>query len=493
MRGADKIMSSSPLLAMEGVTLRLFGRDLLPDTNWTLCHGENWVVTGPNGAGKSTLMRALSGEVPIPKGRIQRFHQSPPSRTFSHVSFETQKKLMAKEALLDEARDFAGKAYGSSVTDLTYDLKTDLLPEIFRKTLLPPVENRTLANLSTGEIRKLVIARALCASPSVLILDEPFDGLDAASKENLKKALTLLAATPLTLILVTHRITEIPEGFTNHLVISENRVQKADRKMVFRNGNAPYHGPIPQTVAPGHKTPLGETMIAMENVTVSYGETMVFQNLSWTVKKGEHWLITGPNGAGKSTLMGLVTGRNLQCYANPITLFGKKRGSGESLWEIRKRLGSVSAAEHLDSVRMLTAKEVVVSGFFDTTALSARPLPDQWEAALRWLSYLRLLPLAQKRFDHLSYGQQRMLLIARAMVKSPDLLLLDEPCQGLDPFNRQQVTDLLQRIMKESAVTLIYITHHTENRPTGFTHHLCFAGNHQEILAMSASPVSKEP
>jgi molybdate transport system ATP-binding protein len=196
---------------------------------------------------------------------------------------------------------------------------------------------------------------------------------------------------------------------------------------------------------------------------VAYGGKSVLNKLNWTVGPGEHWKISGPNGSGKSTLLSLVSGDNPQAYANDITLFGIKRGSGESVWDIKKHIGLVSTTLQQDYRVGVTAKIVVISGFFDSIGVYGDYTKKQQEIALKWLEMLHMEKHANASFKNLSYGEQRLVLLARAMVKQPELLILDEPCQGLDDINREMVLKLVDHLGKTGTTQILYVTHHPED------------------------------
>ena len=200
-----------------------------------------------------------------------------------------------------------------------------------------------------------------------------------------------------------------------------------------------------------------EALIEMKDTTVKYGDLVVLDRLNWAMKRGENWAILGPNGAGKSTLVKLILGENPQAYANQIFLFGKRRGSGETIWEIKKRMGVVSAELQVQYRKKMSAYEVIASGFFDSIGLYQAPTPEQREAVDRWVDLLKIKDLAKEPYHQLSFGQKRMILLARAMVKSPVLLIADEPCHGLDVANRRRILKILERI-GQTQTNLLYIT-----------------------------------
>jgi molybdate transport system ATP-binding protein len=215
-------------------------------------------------------------------------------------------------------------------------------------------------------------------------------------------------------------------------------------------------------------------LVSLQGVSVKYGQTMVLDNLSWTLNSGENWAIIGPNGSGKTTLLSLIAGDNPQAYSNQIYLFGRRRGSGESIWEIKQKIGLISSEFQIRYRKAITTFEVVLSGFFDSVGLYRHSSPAQREIARQWMVLLRIGDQADRRFNTLSYGLQRLALLARAMVKSPLLLILDEPCQGLDRPTRRVMMELLDYIGRRTTSSIIYVSHHQQERPACITHVLRF-------------------
>ncbi|MBU2055605.1 MAG: ATP-binding cassette domain-containing protein [Proteobacteria bacterium] len=463
------------LITLEDVTLRLGGKMLLPGTSWEIRAGENWAILGPNGSGKSALARAIKGEVPHVRGKLTRHEPEARGEKIGYVSFELQEQILLREDRLEEARFFSGgKGHSLTAGDLlrendgnqaAFDRLVDTLK---LRTLL----GHGIRTLSNGETRKLFIARALLPSPKILILDDPFAGLDVESRKSLASSITEMMEKGTQMILVTHRIEEVIPGVSHLLVIQDGRVVHAGtRSAVITPARMKTLAGLPQILqerplpAPDERTatpPAAGPLVEMKNIHVAYGDLVVIEGLNWTVRRGEHWAVVGPNGSGKTTLLGLITGDNLQVYANEVFLFGKKRGEGESIWEIRRRIGLVSPELQFRYRRQAPVREVVLSGFFDSIGLYRQTNPEQEALADRWLECLGLQDMAYKTFSHLSYGEKRLALIVRAMVKSPELLLLDEPCQGLDRANREMVLALLQNIGRRTATGLIYVTHHEE-------------------------------
>jgi molybdate transport system ATP-binding protein len=284
-------------------------------------------------------------------------------------------------------------------------------------------------------------------------------------------------------MLITHRPEEMLSATTHVLTIEGGRIVgagPADRPSRLFYGASPVTSKE-RALSRSKRHPArreasrllsSESMIDMKAVTVRYGDTIVLDRFNWAVKEGEHWAVTGPNGAGKSTILKLITGDCLQVYANRIHLFGKDRGTGQSLWEIRERLGVVSHDLASGYQKRMSAMDVVCSGFFDSVGLYRHCDAGQVKTAQRRLAQMDLSALSQTQFNQLSQGQRQMILIARAMVKSPKLLILDEPCAGLDPENRRTVLGLLEQIGRNDTTGLIFVSHHEKEIPACITHRL---------------------
>jgi molybdate transport system ATP-binding protein len=213
-------------------------------------------------------------------------------------------------------------------------------------------------------------------------------------------------------------------------------------------------------------------LVQMSQVNVSYGGVRVLENVNWTVRRGEHWALLGANGAGKTTLLSLILGDHPQVYANDVRLFGRRRGSGESIWEIKARIGWVAPELQLYHPRGVTGLQVVCSGFYDSVGLYHRCTARQRQIARSWLAHLQLSSCGKAAFERLSEGEQRLVLLARALVKAPELLVLDEPCQGLDAGKRARVRHTIESVGRQSGTSVVYVTHNPDELPRIVTHRL---------------------
>ncbi len=315
------------------------------------------------------------------------------------------------------------------------------------------------------------------------MLDEPFDGLDQASRGSLQELITDISRKGIRVVLLLNRFNEILPETTHLAYVKECSILVAGPRQKLLESAAlqrmhAFHSTLPaklpatDSATRSSDLASGVPLIEMHAVVVRYSAKYVLNQLNWTVKPGEHWQISGPNGAGKSTLLNLVSGDNPQAYANDIRLFGRKKGSGESVWEIKKQIGLVSSTLQQNYGLRVPVKVVVLSGFFDTIGVYQQPSRRQQDIVHAWLQLLQLEKRANQPFRSLSYGEQRLVLLARAMVKQPRLLILDEPCQGLDDINREMVLKLIDHLGKTGNTQLLYVTHHPEDRIPCLTHHL---------------------
>lgn len=468
----------------------------LHDISLTLLPTQHWAILGPNGSGKSAIAALLAGVGELKSGRLDGL----PTRV-SLVSFETQRALIERELDRDES-DITDEVFeGTPVHEILLEdcLDTQRLESLIDLFDFRPKLQRGFRNLSTGETRKVLLIKALCSKPELLVLDEPFDGLDVASTKTLK---TLLAEFKQEhpIVLVLNRFDEVPNWVTDFVYtksFNENKVTFGAIAHVINRDNALEMASLNQLV---HltKTDLqvpqalssqvrgsqndgpksnnsqvisgldpNDPLVRMKDVSITYGDNVVFEHLDWQVNPGQHWQVVGPNGSGKTCLLNLITGDHPQCYANDIFVFGFQRGQGESIWEIKQHIGYVSSALQWDYRVSINLANVIISGFFDSIGVYQKATDEQTKIARQWLSLLGMDARWDQPFSQLSYGDQRLVLIARAMVKHPPMLILDEPCLGLDDLNRQLVLALIDKICRGTETTVLYVNHHEEDAIDG--------------------------
>ena len=324
---------------------------------------------------------------------------------------------------------------------------------------MEPLSDKFVIALSSGELRKMQLVKTLMANPRTLILDNPFIGLDIEARTMLSEQLQQLRQQGMTLYLLVARPNEIPE-FADEV---------RGERLEVRGERLPAQTDISHT---SHLSPLTSEIVLLRDVTIRYGNRTILDRLSWTIRQGEHWALQGRNGSGKSTLLSLICADNPQSYACDITLFGHQRGSGESIWDIKRRIGYVSPELHRSYQRNLPALSIVASGLKDTVGLYARATDEDKQQCLKWMQRFGIEQLAQRAFTQLSSGEQRLILVCRAFVKNPDLLILDEPMHGLDMPRQQLVKDIINDYCSDPQKTLIMVTHYNEELPSCINRHL---------------------
>jgi molybdate transport system ATP-binding protein len=479
------------MITINNLNANLHQNNQLLIHNLSIKAGDSWAFIGSNGSGKSALASLFSGRLsaddsPNYSDKIKGLKDL----TIAVVSFEEQQRLIDQEHERDES-DLTNEVFeGTPVIDLFLEISQDKKSiEKWTKAFnVQGLLKTGFRKLSTGESRKIILIRALLQTADLLVFDEPFDGLDAQSQSNLKDTLEQLHANGQSLILILNRLDEVPNwvshmGFLHNCQLiaqgSKHLVLQDETVKAFLTFNAEtLQLPDCDPCAPKLKLDPQQPLVKLNNGKVAYCEKLIFKDLNWTIKQGEHWSVLGPNGCGKSTLLNLISGDHPQCYANDLTVFGIKRGSGESIWDIKQHIGIISAALQWQYKTGTNVISTVISGLFDSIGLYTQVEDHQKELALNWLKQVNLEHQANTPLHQLSYGEQRLVLICRAMIKQPALLILDEPCQGLDDPNRQLVLGFINMLAQQKATTLLYVTHHKSDLMPCFTKSLvCYDVN----------------
>tara|TARA_R110001606_G_scaffold3844_7_gene18612 strand:- start:13958 stop:15394 length:1437 start_codon:yes stop_codon:yes gene_type:complete len=465
-------------ILLNKVTVNFDDRFTLSEIDWTIEPNQHWVITGTNGAGKSALAAVLAGVGEIENGTITGL-----PKNVGLVSFEAQAELIAKELKKDDADIMDVISLGTPVHEMIFDNCQDpeLAHSLVEKFGLSKLLDRAFRKLSTGETRKVMLIRALSNKPDLLILDEPFDGLDVDTLAMLQAHLaSIVETTPM--IVVLNRFDEMPDFITHVAYVDKGRVELTVDKKDENAFNELYQLlhlkttdlDIPEA-DPANKLPAldpSQPLVILNQATIKYGDTIIVDKLDWTIERGQHWQLSGPNGSGKTGVLSLITGDHPQCYTNDIFVFGFQRGNGESIWQIKQFIGYVSTALQWEYRVSTSCKNVIISGFYDSIGMYSKSTDNQKKIADQWLALLGMKDRADQPFNKLSYGDQRLLLIARAMVKHPPLLILDEPCLGLDDMNRQLVLALIEKICQGKETTVLYVNHHAEDQIKGIENYL---------------------
>jgi molybdate transport system ATP-binding protein len=317
--------------------------------------------------------------------------------------------------------------------------------------------NRNLRTFSSGERKKKFLKYCLDTKPDYIILDNPMDHLDQASRIELAVAIEAIS-TSVHIVQLINRASDLLPFISNKALIADNSFEM---KPLNGNQNNSFENDSPKT--PIHKEVFPDSiLVKMNAISVSYGERPIVDSLSWTIKQGDFWQLIGPNGSGKSTLLSLISGDNPKGYGQDIEIFGRKKGSGESIWEIKKQIGFYNTSMTDLFHKSYNLEEMILSGFFDSIGLYTEPTTYQRKIATQWLETIQMSHLKNKNFNRLSIGQQRVALIARAVIKHPPLLILDEPLEGLDDQNIVLVTQLINMIHTETNIAILFVSHRTE-------------------------------
>lgn len=471
-------MTGSAGIILDQLSVDFDGRFQLDNINWSIQPGQQWLIAGANGSGKSALAAVLAGEGDRLSGTLFGL----PERV-ALVSFERQAELIAAELRKDDADILDVISEGTPVAEIIAEgcLDDELATTLINSLGLEPLMDRAFRKLSTGETRKVMLVRALTSRPQLLILDEPFDGLDHDSLQWLQDHLATLADT-VPMVLVLNRFDECPDFITHVAYVANGELlQQVDRSdeqaygelhQLLHLKTSELGVPMADPAIDLPPLKAGDPLVQLTGATVEYADNTVFENLDWTIEANHHWQVSGPNGSGKTCLLSLITGDHPQCYVNNIKVFGFQRGTGESIWQIKQYIGYVSTALQWEYRVGTGVRNVIISGFFDSIGLYTKSTDAQRLIADQWLVVLGMTGRADEPFNKLSFGEQRLVLIARAMVKHPPLLILDEPCLGLDDMNRQLVLALIERICRSDETTVLYVNHRLEDRIQGIDNHL---------------------
>ena len=441
------LMSKEIVARVSHLSASYGASEVLNDISFEIGAEDCLAIVGPMGSGKTTLAKALSGRL-FRKGDV--WFQG------SFVLFVEQQHHFKNRSNISEF--YLQQRFNSSDSEDSYTVREELgdldVGEWIKVFGIETLLDKPLLQLSNGENKRLQIVKSLGQKPDWLLLDNPYLGLDVAGRAILSAGLRHLHTQGIRFILFLSG-GDIPD-FVNRVYRLPSRNPVSPRLQPKEGNNNPGLQP----------RDLGDSpIVSLRNVTIRYGTKTILDQFSWTIKHGERWVLKGPNGAGKSTLLSLITADNPQSYSQDITLFGRKRGTGESIWDIKRNIGYVSPEMHLYFKETGTCFAVVASGLFDLLGVTRKVNAEQSEQVMRTLSMFDLEHLSERSFHTLSTGEQKMILIARAFVKNPPLLILDEPCQGLDQEQIQIVKDVINQMAAASDMTLIFVSHYSEDVP----------------------------
>lgn len=516
----SRIPPAEAVVTLANVTLRAGSRLAFPRTNWAIRAGEQWVILGPGNSGKSLLAAALAGELPPVRGEVNAnipgWMDSHVLRPVTLVSPHTHRAVATAESSFYQSRWHSGLGEGHFTVSqfLAQEHVEEINPfevnprrtpsplylarrrAAIRLLRIEPLLRRKLMGLSNGEMRRTLLARALIHAPRLLVLDEPFAGLDAETRRHVSRVIGALARDGMQVVVATARPDEIPASTTHLLLVKDFRIiARGTKATVLKHPlvgqlRAAHHGlrssrRKAQTSSRGFQMEppdvggcgsgvqgarsSGNSLVQIEKATVRIGAKTILDRVSWTIRRGEHWALLGPNGSGKSTLLSLIQGDNPQAYAQNIRLFGSAPDSTQALWRTRRHIGWFSPELHLHYPPSWNCRDVVCSGYFDSIGLFERCTARQRQSAGRILKQLGFSQHARMPLGELAMSGQRLVLLARALVKRPRLLVLDEPCQALDTAQRRLILATVDRMVATTGANLIFVTHHRREMPECIT------------------------
>lgn len=483
------------LLKAEDLSLLSEGEVVLHNISFTVRVKECWAFIGKSGSGKTSLGKVIAGEYPLTSGKLE-WNSTNLRKVFVGQQHDFR-RLFSSRSYYQQRFD---SNYGNEFPLVSEVLKsgfkggTDELQNIIGLLKIGHLLNNRLLELSNGEGKRLQIAKALLQNPDVLILDNPFIGLDKVTRQVLHVLIRDLIDKGVIVFLITTG-DELPETITHVAVLEEGSVKEVSSRETFlqkwshekEENRWDINTALYEEISVSNDTDF-QVAVEMKNVNVCLSGKNILEGINWKVKRGERWAITGPNGSGKSTLLSLINADNPQAYKNEIYLFDQKRGSGESIWDIKRKIGYISPELHiyfkrdhsfteslfiesgvrpnsLIRLRSITCEDVVASGYNDQVGSTKEVTKHQQRMIHHWMDLLAINHLSKKGFYNLPLGEQRLILLARALVKNPPVLILDEPCQGLDRTQTVRFRSLIDSLCKHTDKTLLYVSHYPEDIP----------------------------
>jgi molybdate transport system ATP-binding protein len=461
----------SASIILKNISAKQYGKTVLDNISLELNPGQHLAIIGESGSGKSSLAKAIAGKLFV-NGTIEINYADKsglPAKTVLIEATETLKNLSNVSDFYYQQRFNSCDAEDALTVEQELNRTTGLPSEV--KTLIDQFNlthrlQTPLIQLSNGEQKKLQLIKSLVLYPQLLVLDNVFIGLDVQSRKELHHIIDQQAEKGTTIILVTDE-RELPSCITHIAELHQGKLVQLSERENFKALHLENNDDADLIDASLFQDNVAsfDNIVKMKNVTIQYGDKIILQHINWEVKQGDRWLVKGHNGAGKSTLLSLVTADNPQAYSQDIYLFDKKRGTGESIWDIKKQIGFVSPELHKFFDYGSSVHNVVASGLFDTMGLFRKLNAAQEELVEKWVAFFGLTEEINKPLSLLSTGKQRSALLARALIKNPVLLVLDEPCQGLDDHQTQHFLQLIDNICSQSSVTLIFVSHYDNEIP----------------------------
>ena len=477
----------NPVINLSQGVVRDENRRFNAPIDFTLMPGEHIALMGLNGSGKTILIETLIGNLYLCSGTLQFDFRAESNRASDEICYMTFRDTYGTadgDYYYQQRWNASDSEQAPLVSELFERVKCEAAQreELFDTLNIRPMLAKRVVQLSSGELRKFQIAKMLLTAPRVLVVEGPYIGLDVEARRVLNDLFVRLTRqSGVQIILSVSAPSDIPD-FITHVVTVEGmqcgaKCTRSDymRTECYTAGRAQraaHYASVTVALPERLTEPMStDEMVRLKGVTIRYEDRTVLDGVDWVIRKGEKWALSGANGSGKSTLLSLICADNPQSYAQDITLFGRQRGSGESIWDIKRHIGYVSPEMHRSYVKNIPAVDIVASGFFDSIGLYRHPDDRQREICTQWMEAFGIADLRDRSFIRLSSGEQRLLLLTRAFVKDPDLLILDEPLHGLDCYNKERARAVIEAFCRRAGKTMIYVTHYQQELPRCIDHH----------------------
>ncbi|TDQ18426.1 molybdate transport system ATP-binding protein [Algoriphagus boseongensis] len=485
-------MNPKVLLQISQAQVNFLGKTTFRNLNFTWESGQHWAIIGNSGQELTAFLETIRDTTHLSQGKISRyFAEDYVAKKTSEGSVHSFRDLISYVSQQYKFRNksnlqnfYFQQRFNSSEADEAASVKEYILENspavpgpwnlenVSKLLRLDHLLDSSILKLSNGETRRLALALGLMRQPLLYLMDQPMTGLDAESREAFGDFLKVIISSGIQVLLTTSSH-EIPDGITHIANLSNDGITASlERKNYNLNQVQAYALPWDMNLL-GYllKSPEfdAESVVKLENVSIGYGERKILNSVNWVVKPGERWQLKGKNGSGKSTLISLLIGENPQAYSQNFSLFGRKRGTGESIWDVKRPTGFVAP----ELVRFFpsnqTVKKVIASGLFDTMGLFKKLNPEQESKVNQWLTLFNLQTFSDLSIHRVPLEKQRWAILARALVKGPELLILDEASQGMDEMQRIIFRDTIQAILEKIPITLIYVSHYQEDIPKAVT------------------------
>ncbi len=463
----------SPMNLLEYPAMKItnFTCDTLTIDSFEACPGQAWCILGSNRSGIDSFFKLLTGQLQAPNDTV-----SLPEGC-GIFSFEAQQALFEEELKNDDT-DFMDRLDPGTLARQFIDA-----PEKYKDLIaafdLERILDQGFRQLSTGQGRKLLLLSQISKGARCLLIQSPYDGLDPLACKELNNALGLCRDQGILVLIFVNNPEDVPDWASHIGIMDQGRLAFAGKRdkmpedVLTDRGQADFKANLSEILSgtagkadPKASNPTAVELVRIEDGHAGYQGKPVFKGFNLSVETGEHTLLYGPNGCGKSTLLQMITGDHPACYQNCLWLFGIRRGTGESIWELKQKMGIVSHDLHRNYLVPGSVLDCVLSGLYDSIGLYTTPTHEDRKKGMAWLERTSLASRAKTPFRQLSYADQRLVLIARSLIKLPELLLLDEPTQGLDRPNRHAILNFLGEVAQDKISTILYVSHREdENRP----------------------------